>query len=314
MVATFDSSSATAKYSPGPYSVVSGLQYGTRADQLLDLLYPRDKTPLGVVVWAHGGGWVAGKRVEARTHVITRWLIDQGWAVASIDYRLTKINSRTGAANAFPAAIADAQIAVRWVRAHLASRHLGRKIILGGWSAGGHIATMAAIVDPSVTKVGGSPIQVDGILSVAGITDLKAMVDVGLTYFPYIAAFHVGCHRIVKTSSSRSPTLCTLDTLNFRLRSASVAMHARSAVAKGRKLAPLYLIAGVQDPLVKPDTQATATAALWRKLTGRSGLGVTDVMLHAGHNPKYGQFDATQLSRWLTNIRRGTLVPAGTPK
>jgi acetyl esterase/lipase len=52
----------------------------------LDLYLPdhQDK-PLGLIVWVHGGAWRGG----SRENVDLKGLTAYGWAVASIDYRLS---------------------------------------------------------------------------------------------------------------------------------------------------------------------------------------------------------------------------------
>ncbi len=296
-------------YSPGPYRLVIGIRYGERSDQRLDLLYPANQSPVGVIVWAHGGGWVAGSRRQARTQLMTRWLIDQGWAIASFDYRLITISRGPRRPTSFPAAIADAQVATRWVMRNAKARNLGDKILLGGWSAGGNIATMSSVVNPNVTGERGEPLRVDGVLSVGGITDMWAMYNVRYSFYSYIAAWYVGCETLGDVAAGMSGGRCNETSLRSRLATASVAHHVRRASRSEQYIPPLYLIAGEKDPLVRPNTQAVATARLWRQLTGSPSLAVADVMVNGAHDPKFGEFDDRQLSKWLRSIRDETNVP-----
>lgn len=99
----------------------------------LDLYLPGPPAgPAPLVVWIHGGGWRRGTR---RT-VSLNWLVQHGYAVASIDYRLTP-------AARFPAQIHDCKAAIRWLRAH-ADRFgfQAARIGVGGASAGGHLAAL----------------------------------------------------------------------------------------------------------------------------------------------------------------------------
>jgi acetyl esterase/lipase len=75
----------------------------------LDLYCPEKVSgPLPVIVWIHGGGWSKGKK--KRCPAVT--LVQDGYAVASIDYRLTDVAP-------FPAQIEDCKAAVRCeCRAH----------------------------------------------------------------------------------------------------------------------------------------------------------------------------------------------------
>src|SRR5215207_9997633 len=73
---------------PGAPSDLSGVAYGPRPEQVLDVLRPADASgPLAVLVFAHGGGWIAGTRL-AVPDVIADVRDDLGVAVVSIDYRL----------------------------------------------------------------------------------------------------------------------------------------------------------------------------------------------------------------------------------
>lgn len=101
----------------------------------LDLYLPVPRLePVPVVVFVHGGGWKNGsRRSGART---ASWLTDHGFAVASIDYRLTD-------AAQWPAQINDCYSAVRWIRAHAQEYQFDSEHV-GAWgtSAGGHLAVL----------------------------------------------------------------------------------------------------------------------------------------------------------------------------
>ena len=69
--------------------------------------------PLPVIVWVHGGAWRAG----SKEHCPARRFVREGYAVASINYRLSQHAI-------FPAQIQDSKAAVRWLRAHADRYHL----------------------------------------------------------------------------------------------------------------------------------------------------------------------------------------------
>ena len=74
----------------------------------LDLYLPGEEfkhPPL--FVWIHGGGWHKGDKKDCKLS----WLTGHGYAVASINYRLTD-------QAIFPAQIHDCKGALRWLRAH----------------------------------------------------------------------------------------------------------------------------------------------------------------------------------------------------
>jgi len=100
---------------------------------LLDLYLPeKPDGPLPVVVWIHGGGWRGGDKEPCRAV----WLAPRGYAVASVNYRLSQ-------EAIFPAQIQDCKAAIRWLRAHAAAYRLDAGHI-GVWgdSAGGHLCAL----------------------------------------------------------------------------------------------------------------------------------------------------------------------------
>jgi len=98
---------------------------------LLDLCLPvKRSTPLPVIIWVHGGGLRNGsKNAGSRA----RGMIEKGYAVVDIDYRLS------GEA-IFPAQVEDCKAAVRWIRAN-ADKYGLDPYRIGAWgsSAGGNL-------------------------------------------------------------------------------------------------------------------------------------------------------------------------------
>lgn len=138
----------------------------------LDLYAPERESAAPLVVLIHGGGWQSGDR----THVgDTLRLVDRGYAVASVSYRLT------GAAT-FPAQIRDCRAAVRWLRAHADEYGLDSdRVAAWGWSAGGHLAALLGTApetefgDPDVHPDESHRVQ--AVVDFFGPTDLLAMGD-----------------------------------------------------------------------------------------------------------------------------------------
>jgi len=100
----------------------------------LDLYSPsKPAGPLPVIIWLHGGGWSRGRK-EGHSPAVT--LVDDGYAVASVDYRLTGIAP-------FPAQIEVCKAAVRWLRANASKYNLDPdRIGVWGFSAGAHLAAL----------------------------------------------------------------------------------------------------------------------------------------------------------------------------
>jgi acetyl esterase/lipase len=99
----------------------------------LDLYCPENVSgPLPVIIWLHAGGWSRGRKEQCPA--VT--LVQDGYAVASIDYRLTDVAP-------FPAQIEDCKAAIRWLRANASKYNLDPdRIGAWGFSAGGHLAAL----------------------------------------------------------------------------------------------------------------------------------------------------------------------------
>lgn len=109
----------------------------------LDLHRPTQQHahPSPVIVFIHGGAWEHGsKDNDIYDEVFSHWA-EQGFAVASIEYRLSQEAT-------FPAQIHDVNAAIRWVRAHASEYELDpANIGTFGPSAGGHLAALAGVTN-----------------------------------------------------------------------------------------------------------------------------------------------------------------------
>src|SRR3954447_15054697 len=94
-----------------------------------------DRLPL--IVQIHGGAFARGDKTMDANEIAT--LVDAGYAVASLNYRLS------GEAR-FPAAVQDAKAAVRFLRAGASEHGLDpERFGAFGASAGGHLACMLGV-------------------------------------------------------------------------------------------------------------------------------------------------------------------------
>ena len=102
-------------------------------------IYKAAGEPKGIMVYFHGGGWVLGS-LDGSDELSCFLASQCGICIVSVDYRLAPEHP-------FPAAIVDAGNALNWVDQHrekLASA--GAPLLVGGDSAGGNLATVAAIL------------------------------------------------------------------------------------------------------------------------------------------------------------------------
>ncbi len=118
---------------------------GYGVDHLLDLEVPDSEEPVPLVVFVHGGGWVNGDKASNRADV----LVPYGYAVASINYRLSRTDT-------WPAQIHDCKAAIRWLRGNGDRFNIDtERIGVWGSSAGGHLVAMLG------TTTGLSEVQID---------------------------------------------------------------------------------------------------------------------------------------------------------
>lgn len=119
---------------PSNAAVLKDIPYRTVGDKTLclDLYRPEQASgKLPVIVWIHGGAWLAGSKNQCLPERMG--FVGKGFAVASVDYRLSD-------AAKFPAQIEDCKAAIRWLRAHAEEYNLdANRFAAWGDSAGGHL-------------------------------------------------------------------------------------------------------------------------------------------------------------------------------
>jgi acetyl esterase/lipase len=139
------------------------IEYARRQIPLhLDIHHPIKKAehPSPVILWMHGGGWRNGSRKNSKR---VEWLTAHGWAIVSIDYRLTD-------AAPFPAQLEDCRAALQWLRDEGEDHHLDpARIVVSGLSAGAHLASLLAVSLPEESDA------VSGVLHFYGPSDFVQM-------------------------------------------------------------------------------------------------------------------------------------------
>lgn len=123
------------------YTVTSDIVYHRASGQqlTLDLYVPQaSDTPVPVLIYYHGGGWVVGDRHSSSLQILP--YLERGFAVVNVSYRLAE-------AALAPAAVVDAVCALRWVVRSAAERGLDpNRIVVSGHSAGGHLALIVGML------------------------------------------------------------------------------------------------------------------------------------------------------------------------
>ena len=155
-----------------------------RADNFeskLDVISPTatgEKRP--VLLYIHGGGWVAGSKDRMYLHFIP--YLQMGMAVVNVGYRL-------GGVALAPAAVEDARCALRWLYRNAEEYGLDTsKIVVSGHSAGGHLSLTTGMLPASAGLDGRCPARKAGgqradgdfpEMPVAAIVNWFGITDVG---------------------------------------------------------------------------------------------------------------------------------------
>ena len=140
----------------------------------VDLYLPDAPQPSPrLIVWVHGGAWRGGSKND----VPIVDLLDSGFAIASVDYRLSPMAK-------FPAQIHDIKAAIRFLRARQDKfRYDASRIAIAGSSAGGHLAALVGVSGGNAElegKVGehlGQSSAVQAIVSFYGMSNLTTILD-----------------------------------------------------------------------------------------------------------------------------------------
>jgi arylformamidase len=143
---------------------VAGLRYGERPEATLDLfLPPAEARPAPVLVFIHGGFW---RSLDAATFAFVGGAFaPRGALVAVLDYPLIPQVRMADI-------VAHVRMALGWLSRNAAA-HGGdpRRLHVGGHSAGGQLAVLAAETDWQ-RDAGIAAGAVRGILSISGVFDL----------------------------------------------------------------------------------------------------------------------------------------------
>ncbi len=200
------------------------LRLGLRAD----ISVPKGAGPFPIMLYLHGGGWVAG---SAKSHQkLGMQFAEAGCLTINLDYRLAPENP-------FPAGLDDCIFAARWAVAN-GARHKGdpARIAIGGDSAGANLAAATIIAlgaDPN-------PIRFKAGVLIYGLFDVPAVLrrsDKSMNLDMMARAYLAGGYPALLNDPRVSP-------LN---------------AVKAGAMPPQFIICGDDDPLL-PESHAMAEA------------------------------------------------------
>jgi len=138
----------------------------------LDLHFP-EQADSPLIVYVHGGAWRGGSKSD----IPIVKLLEHGFAIASVDYRLSTQSP-------FPAQVHDIKAAIRFLRANSEQLHINAKhIAIIGSSAGGHLAALVGVTNGHKELEGGVGRHLDQsstvqcIVSVYGASNLQTILS-----------------------------------------------------------------------------------------------------------------------------------------
>ena len=130
---------ATAQQPATSYDKVSDIIYAVVDDRELglDIYMPRGVDDPQLLVWIHGGRWL----YRTKEDINTLALVEEGFAIASIDFRLSVDEP-------FPAQIHDIKAAIRFLRANAETYgYEATRIGVHGRSSGGHLTSLVGVTN-----------------------------------------------------------------------------------------------------------------------------------------------------------------------
>ena len=230
-----------------PYVTGGGLE------QQLDLYIPTERHGEPLVVFIHGGGFEHGDKAGDSINPSNLQWLWQGYAMASVNYRLLQHAL-------WPAQIEDCKAAIRWLKAHANDYgYSPDKIAVAGESAGGHLVAM--IGTTSGKKLFDVGDNLDQTSDVTCVVDLFGPVDI--TRLPGLAAKLLGPDN--------------KDNQELRRNASPI-----SYVHQGEP--PMLIVHGTDDKLV-PYEQAELLADAMDKVHAPYHF---HTVVGGGHNPYFG--------------------------
>jgi acetyl esterase/lipase len=175
------------------YAVRRDVAYGTDPEQTMDVYLPRETSrqgrPAYTLVFLHGGGYYLSDKTKEERYI--QPYLQRGATVVNLNYRLKR---------GIPVATEDLTLALNFLAGHQGAYPLNlRRVVLSGFSAGGHIASLVAVTanDPTYAHPLAPGIGIAGVVNFSGPVGGLAVVesvfvnhsvpvmhDIGMALFP----------------------------------------------------------------------------------------------------------------------------------
>jgi len=245
----------------------------------LDLHRPAEEGPHALIVWVHGGAWRSG----SKDFMPLGDLLSKGYAVASVDYRLSPVAP-------FPAQVHDIKAAIRFLRANAETYTLKtERIAIAGASAGGHLAALVGVTNGHQDLEGTVGEHLKESSKVSAIIDLYGPTNF-LTILEQSTPHGLGVRipalqLLLRKQPEDDPTLAKL---------ASPVYHV------DKDDPPLLLIHGVQDPQV-PISQSLELHGVYKSKGQNAHLHMIYGGVHGGP-PFYDSQRIELMDRFLSPV------------
>jgi arylformamidase len=174
---------------PGATAVATTKQtlpYGSSSDQTYDVWPAQGGSgPAPLVMFVHGGGWTSGSKDSASGPYTSGHYPSEGYAYASINYRLVPTVTVEDEA-------ADVVAALKSLLDH--ADELGidpRRVVIMGHSAGAHLVALVGTDDSYLAAAGLSESSLRGVIAIDGAAyDVPTQVAAGgIMHDRYLEAF-----------------------------------------------------------------------------------------------------------------------------
>lgn len=264
-----DTSSIKTKYINLAYGSVS-------KTQTLDIYLPNEGSgPFPVIIAIHGGAFLSGSSKGTDIAPMLEGGINHGYAVVSLNYRLSSEAK-------FPAGVNDVKAAVRFVRANAAQYKLNTdKIAAWGFSSGGFLVSMLGTTGNVSTLNGDTKDNLNYSSDVKAVVDWSGHIDF-LTMDDQFRASGIQS-AFGNTNDASSPAsqligqLITKDTALTEKANPETYISTMTAAT-----APAFLIQHGSSDNVVPCQQSINFAAKLKQAIGESKVTL-DIINGAGH-------------------------------
>jgi len=155
------------------------IEYGDGERHLFDIFIPESISPAPLVIFFHGGGFIAGDKSEAYDLAgpyIIREFLQNGVAFATVNYRLFENPEKEGVIKP----LMDAKRALQYIRNQSDKLFIDKeRVALYGFSAGGGISLWIGLNDEMADPESEDPIERESTrVKVVGAFETQATYDV----------------------------------------------------------------------------------------------------------------------------------------